>query len=292
MSIEAMVRVWKFSQAVGPARMVLLAIADCCNDEMEAWPGVKSIADKCKISKRQAQTMIRRLATIGELRIEECRGKQSASGATNLYTLLLRDPASIQSTGDEESRMGGMKDRVKKGGEGVKDPSSNPTYRGEPSIESSSLFTHGDEIPLIRTLDDVWRDLLETYPKRDGSLDASEGKRRFLKLVESKKADPEAILAGARLYRKWADDKGKTGTEYIKQIPTWLNKRCWEDTRGYSAKVQDEQRKHPVCGVDFEFIVEDGEAVRVVLGTKDTTQEHFDAIKWYEARKLTPPEAA
>lgn len=75
----------------------------------------------------------------------------------------------------------------------------------------------------------VWSEFLTIYPPRDGDRKVSRGLERFERLAKAGE-DLAAILDGARRYREWADEKGRTGTPYVKQIPTWLNDRTWEET--------------------------------------------------------------
>lgn len=74
----------------------------------------------------------------------------------------------------------------------------------------------------------LWSEFLEHYPKRGrgGDLRKSEGKKRFIRLLQQG-TPAQAILSGVKEYRAWADANGKTGTEFIKMIPTWLNGECW-----------------------------------------------------------------
>jgi hypothetical protein len=288
MSVYAMAAVWKQSRLKGPARLVLLAVADCCNDEGEAWPSIKTIAEKCLISERQVQSMLRRAAELGEIEIDEKGGKKTATGATNRYRLLLsigvKDSTPLGGRG-EENRTPGVKDCVNQGTKGVKDSTPNPTY--DPSIDPS-LFREGDLV-LVRPPDDVWSEFRKIYPSRDGGLNAAEGKRKFDVLVR-KGEDPEAILAGARLYRKWADARQKTGTQYIAQIPTWLNQQRWKESFGASAGEIEADRRHPVRGTDYVLQMIDGFAVLCIPDTSPPVP--FDRAKWYSDRGLIDPEAA
>ena len=70
MSIKVMAAVWDESDAVGNARLVLLAIADSCDhDGTNAWPSVATIARKTLLSDRTVQRRIKELVGIGELRV-------------------------------------------------------------------------------------------------------------------------------------------------------------------------------------------------------------------------------
>lgn len=87
-----------------------------------------------------------------------------------------------------------------------------------------------------------WSEFVATYPPRDGNLCRSEGQRIFARLA-AKGEDLAAVVKGARGYRRHCDDKGSTGGPYVKQIPSFLNGRCWEEwmqaaTRGVTQQTR------------------------------------------------------
>lgn len=70
MSVKVMAAVWDESEAVGNARLILLAIADSCDhDGTNAWPAVATIARKTLLSERTVQRKIKELVGLGELRV-------------------------------------------------------------------------------------------------------------------------------------------------------------------------------------------------------------------------------
>lgn len=75
---------------------------------------------------------------------------------------------------------------------------------------------------------DRWEEFAEAYPKRAGDLRKSDGKRRFLSLVKQG-VDADAIIGGARRYAAYCEALGKVKTEFVKQMPTFLNGRGWEE---------------------------------------------------------------
>jgi hypothetical protein len=56
-------------------KIVLLALADCANDEGHCWPGMKSLISKCSKSDRTIQSSIKRLVDEGHLTRREVPGK-------------------------------------------------------------------------------------------------------------------------------------------------------------------------------------------------------------------------
>lgn len=56
-------------------KIVLLALADCANDEGHCWPGMKSLVAKCSKTDRTIQTAIQSLCDKGHLTRREVLGK-------------------------------------------------------------------------------------------------------------------------------------------------------------------------------------------------------------------------
>lgn len=77
--------VWEHSRARGNARFVLLAIADCANDEgSNAYPSMAKLTQKTSLAERTVQTAISALVKLGELKVERNRGPHG----TNRYRII------------------------------------------------------------------------------------------------------------------------------------------------------------------------------------------------------------
>lgn len=87
MSIKCMNYVWEQSQTKGADRLMLLAIADSCNDDGEWAPGVARLAEKCGVTDRAAQYTLRRLEDQGELAVLAGEGFPTKNGRTNKYVM-------------------------------------------------------------------------------------------------------------------------------------------------------------------------------------------------------------
>lgn len=61
--------VWSNSEQAGTALLLMLAIADNCNDQGEAWPSVPTLARKIRASERYVRILLRELEKTGELKI-------------------------------------------------------------------------------------------------------------------------------------------------------------------------------------------------------------------------------
>jgi hypothetical protein len=86
MSVRVMTWVWEHSPVGGSDLLMMLAIADCANDDgANAWPSVATLARKCRIDERTVQRVIRRLVTGGHLMV----AKQGGGRGTNVYRVVI-----------------------------------------------------------------------------------------------------------------------------------------------------------------------------------------------------------
>ena len=76
-----MSRVWSNAPAEGSDLLVLLALADFCNDEGVCWPSMRTIAAKSRLQIRATQQAIRRLEESGCVAVEQRAGPNMV----NLY---------------------------------------------------------------------------------------------------------------------------------------------------------------------------------------------------------------
>lgn len=74
MSIRIMTQVWDIDLP-DSQKIVLLALADCANDEGTAWPSMRSLTRKCSKGERTVQGVIQRLVESGHLTREERVGR-------------------------------------------------------------------------------------------------------------------------------------------------------------------------------------------------------------------------
>ena len=87
MSVRTSAAVWEHSQQRSPgALLVLLALADCTNHELgRAWPSIRALAAKCRMSERNVQRYLRRLEEDREINIVPSAGPHG----TNYYVVAL-----------------------------------------------------------------------------------------------------------------------------------------------------------------------------------------------------------
>jgi hypothetical protein len=74
MSVRVMTAVWSIDLP-DSQKIVLLALADCANDEGQCWPSMATLAKKCSKGERTVQGVIKELVNAGHLGRDEVPGK-------------------------------------------------------------------------------------------------------------------------------------------------------------------------------------------------------------------------
>ena len=75
MSIQITSTIWKGSVRSGSRLLMLLALGDNANDEGICWPLVNTLAYKCRVKERAAQTILAHLQRTGDIYYEQARGR-------------------------------------------------------------------------------------------------------------------------------------------------------------------------------------------------------------------------
>lgn len=73
-----------------------------------------------------------------------------------------------------------------------------------------------------------WDAFKSTYPKRAGDYDWKKARAKYEKLVASGISE-QTLIDGARRYALFCTAEGKTGTQFVRQPPTWLNNEGWKN---------------------------------------------------------------
>lgn len=92
MSIRIMTAVWDSPCTEPHTLLLLLALADWCNEQGECWPSVPTLAKKSRQSERNCRLHLRRLETLEILDKLEGRGRHH----TNHYFLNLQNLQNLQ----------------------------------------------------------------------------------------------------------------------------------------------------------------------------------------------------
>ena len=165
MSIKAMQIVWEKSRAKGTARVVMLALADHANEQMEAYPSLGRLAVYANVDRRNVIEAIDRLIAFGEI-AKIGSGRRNV----NIYRITLTSDEII--TGDEI--ITSDETITTTGDESVtrtSDASITRTTR-EPSI-NPQLIRAGDKNDIVQTMIKDWNDFaadlgLSTVQKMTG----------------------------------------------------------------------------------------------------------------------------
>ena len=90
MSFEVSKFYWDQCTGVkGSDRLVILALADYCNESGWCFPSVPELARRCQLSDRGTQKILARLAAGGHIAVEANEGMRKTSGSpTHKYHLL------------------------------------------------------------------------------------------------------------------------------------------------------------------------------------------------------------
>ena len=94
MCVKVSAQVWKKSSHRGATLLLLLAIADYVNKRTgDAWPSVRTLSRKARLTERHTNRVISKLAKSGELQILPGQGRNK----TNLYRVTLASGVGVTS---------------------------------------------------------------------------------------------------------------------------------------------------------------------------------------------------
>jgi hypothetical protein len=83
-----MSEVFERSKTQGNARLVLLSLADSCNDDASCWPSIRKIAEKANISEPITKKYLNALIEVGVVTRDE-REDHFGRQTSNLYTIIV-----------------------------------------------------------------------------------------------------------------------------------------------------------------------------------------------------------
>ena len=221
MSVRVMSWVWEHSRSNPTQRLVLLAIADCCNDlGAEAYPSMATLMDKTSLSERGVRNAIVGLESLGELVVHYKAGPHGC----NRYRVVMDNPARGAGSGHSESPVDPAPDagnpargagksgtrHVVHGARHAEDPArgagdparraENPAPRAPKPSEPSRTIKNRptrelatvDDSPTAQTFIGEWIDHCPKKPP--GSVVAQVGKHLRAMLAEG--IDPADVRAG------------------------------------------------------------------------------------------------
>ena len=208
MSIKAMSWVFEQTELAGNEKLVLLSLADHCNDDGIAYPSVERMALKSSISKRSAQRILNKLDDDGWL-TRDVRGHHK----TTVYKLVFSRGAKLSplDQGCQMEPSGVTNDAFR--GDIAVSPKPSLTVR-EPSL--SCVFS--DEF------EQWWKD---EYPERDGTHSKAKAKVSYIR-YRKKGVTKEMIWEATLNYFNELVEQERISTRFVKQATTFLNDQPWE----------------------------------------------------------------
>ncbi len=236
MSAEAVTVVLHHSRAEGTAKLVLWGIANHHSDA-GAWPSIATLAKYAAVSERRVQQIIRELANLGEIYIDDQGGLGQGQYKTNRYHILIQCPSDCDGSLNHRT---GVKSGVVRGEiqsqSGVKPVSPEPNKELNKNLTVQSV-----------EFDEFWNE----YPKK-------EGKKPAFKAFTSalRRATFEDILAGVIRYKN--SDRVTRG--YVMLASRWLNEDHWEDhlepSKDSEAAERNKQRRERELEASRAYLAE------------------------------------
>lgn len=253
MSIRVMSLVWEHSEQKEGALLVLLALADFAHDDgTMAFPSIKTLAKKARLSDRSVQYALRKLEEDGE--IERTGTHQSGVaiyrvilGVQNLHGGAKSAPGAKSAQGCNLEQRGGAKsapkslrtrepldipplsptgeeDEVTPPGTGVLPPAAKPRKPRQAKREKDDPYwSQGEHL----TQFNAW---YAQYPRKVDPQGAMKAWRVTLANDDTDERTMRALWGLSR--QRWKEWSGRE-PEHVPHPATWLRTREWEFTRMY-----------------------------------------------------------
>ena len=223
MSVRIMSEVFEKSRTQGNARLVLLALADSCNDDASCWPSIRKIAEKANICEPITKKYLNALIEVGVVTRDE-REDNFGRQTSNLYTIIVDKIGSDEINRDVMQQVTSPS-RLKtfKGVTAVNVGGGNPVQRGEGVTKVSlPIMNHHKEPKIEPSQQTVLKsiDLISIKPKtkRKPKLVDDAFITELKRLNPDKDVDKEAQMA-----RTWI--LAKPERQFTQQfLAGWINR--------------------------------------------------------------------
>lgn len=223
----------------GPARSVLMVLADRANDEGESWPSIATLAKECGFSPSTVKNSLRFLRYGKGLISWSQRRDSSGDLTSNLYTLTLGGRA-----GAGQPRAGaglgvGQEPPEGRAGAGYKASSKAPSE----SPNEASLFVDDDLpmaelVPSKKKIQELAESIYQEYPRKEAK---EPGITAIIKAMKSN--DPEWLLERTKAYASAIGWKEK---QYLPHPATWFNQARFKDKPECWERPSDQTSKQPI----------------------------------------------
>lgn len=204
---------WEYPAASASQKLVLLALADHCDDDGQCFPGIERLVTKCGISNGQVRRHLDALETAGALDRTR-RHRADGSLSTYLYTLTLDSPSAHQCAvgADDLARTDAQSERAP-----MHVPSAHLCARIEPSLEPSDESSARTRSKAKRATQvpgyDAMRALLSEAERAQArELYGAEAKNELLQFIDYHTARGSTMKDWRAAWRTWMRNATKFGT--------------------------------------------------------------------------------
>lgn len=204
--------VWKNS-ITAIDKLVLLALADCANNEgTNVFPSISYLMEKCSLSRRQICYSLDRLVTLGVIS-KELRVRENGSFTSNSYQIIVQKVEELAGVVVQHMHYPSAPHAL---GSAPHAPHINTTITKSSSKEEL-LYDRNDF--LLDKFEEFWK----LYPNKKAKPQCL---KWYIKNCTKDKELPDKIIDGVKKYLPvWK-------TRDIQFVPfphTWLNRGSWED---------------------------------------------------------------
>lgn len=220
MSIKVMSWVWENGPPAQVDRLVLLALADFCDDTGWCWPSMDTIGSKACMTGRGARNVVRRLEVNGWLEVTVGGGR----GGCSRYRVVMQK-AEADTRNEIPGNTNPERDDHKPGTSRHKTRNVDAETRNQRSAEPfiTTIEPSGTVKDSEREFEAVW----PSYPRRVGKGAAA---KEWAKARKS--ATFEQIAKPLSEFCR-AVQGGEQ--RFIPHMATWLHQRRWEDEQGHAS---------------------------------------------------------
>ena len=224
MSVAAITAVWSAEQLSGSALLVALALADWADDSGRCYPSTSSVARKARLSRSQAQRVLKSLEDAGVVTVEAnaAGGRPGQTKRLRLRIDRLTKPSktgSADATGSAGAA-DGSHGRAETGSTGATQTVIDPSLTVKGKAER--VKREPAELPGFEKFWEIWP--RSTRKQAKGKCLETWKKARAECLADEVLAHVKALAA--------SDEWRRDGGRYVPAPLVYLNQRRWEGADG------------------------------------------------------------
>jgi hypothetical protein len=238
LSIKILSAVWESNQLAGSELLVALALADFADDAGRCHPAISTVANKTRLSRSQAQRILKSLEDAGVVTVEAnaAGGRPGTTKRLRLRIDRLTKPSktgSADATPTDSTSATGSADAT--GSAGAADGSHGRAETGSAgatlTVNEPSLTVKGKAEQVKRELAELpgFEKFWETWPRST----RKQAKGKCLEIWKKARAEclADEVLAHVKALAA-SDEWRRDGGRYIPAPLVYLNQRRWEGVDG------------------------------------------------------------